>query len=169
MLRVIDSAQRRDCWEHLEAYHNREERSGENWLSEQYFEMMVAASDNPAINFRMHTILLVDENEEEATTTALAGKIGFSVGRVYTSLGRAYTFLSAFHNHLAKLRKPYLPVAVSVDLPEQRLHLRLRDVRINHLHCHCKLRFAEMAVAITHLIVLLENVSKMYESRNIAH
>ena len=86
MLRVIDSAQRRDCWEHLEAYHNGEERSGENWLSEQYFEMMVAASDNPAINFRMHTILLVDENEEEATTTALAGEIGFSVGRVYTSL-----------------------------------------------------------------------------------
>ena len=59
--------------------------------------MMVAASDDPRINFRMHTICLVEEEvQDESTepqpgapassTTVLAGEIGFSVGQVYTSL-----------------------------------------------------------------------------------
>lgn len=63
-----DNADRRKCWQHLEDYHNSPARAdhGDNWLTEKYFEMMVAASDNPGNNFRMHTILMVEEELQEA-------------------------------------------------------------------------------------------------------
>lgn len=103
-LRLVDYADRRECWRLLDEYHTAKNDS--NWLTEQYLNMMVAASDDPSINFRMHTICLIEELVEQnsgpmqdaamapqdaatalpATTTVLAGEIGFSIGRVYTSL-----------------------------------------------------------------------------------
>jgi hypothetical protein len=81
-LRLVDSADRRRCWERLQAYHSSEARAehGDNWLTEQYMEMMVAASDDPAISYRMHSVELYEEDEVEAegvNAVALAGEIGF--------------------------------------------------------------------------------------------
>ena len=103
-LRLVDHTDRRECWRLLDEYHKAKNDS--NWLTEQYLNMMVAASEDPSINFRMHAICLIEELVEEntgpmqdaamapqdaatalpATTSVLAGEIGFSIGRVYTSL-----------------------------------------------------------------------------------
>ena len=96
-LRLVDSVHRRECWEQLESYHLAQ--NGSNWLTERYFNMLAAASDNPHINFRMHAICLVEDEEAgqdqssgaaverpQPRPTILAGEIGFSVGRIYTSL-----------------------------------------------------------------------------------
>ena len=62
-LYLEDNTDRRTCWQYLEDYHNSPARAehGDNWLTERYFEMMVAASDDPGNCFRMHTILMVEE------------------------------------------------------------------------------------------------------------
>lgn len=46
---VEDSPSRRSCWQRLQDYHNSPARAehGDNWLTERYFDMMVAASDDP--------------------------------------------------------------------------------------------------------------------------
>jgi hypothetical protein len=64
-LYLEDCADRHACWQHLEDYHNSAARAehGDNWLTERYFEMMVAASDDPSISYRMHTILMIEEEE----------------------------------------------------------------------------------------------------------
>ena len=52
-------------WRLVDEYHRAQH--GSNWLCREYFDMMRAASDDPAINFRMHCIELhaADEPEEE--------------------------------------------------------------------------------------------------------
>jgi hypothetical protein len=49
---VEDSPNRRECWQRLQDYHSSPARAehGSNWLTERYFEMMVAASDDPSNN-----------------------------------------------------------------------------------------------------------------------
>ena len=109
-LRLVDSAERGERWAILDAYHRA--KNGSNWLTRRYVEMLMKASDDPRLNFRMHVICLLEgDNPEEhlgfaererlafhPTTNAdggrreppaqrvLGGEIGFSVGRVYTSL-----------------------------------------------------------------------------------
>lgn len=73
-----DNADRRTCWQHLEDYHSSPARAehGDNWLTERYFEMMVAASDDPSNSFRMHTILMVEEELEWPEDVGLDGADG---------------------------------------------------------------------------------------------
>ena len=83
-LRVVDCEDRHECWRKLEAYHRA--KNGSNWLTERYFNMLITASDNPRINFCMHTICLIEDGEGTAAATIVAGEVGFSIGQVYTSL-----------------------------------------------------------------------------------
>lgn len=73
----------------LNQYHK--DQNGENWMTWKYLEAFKAASDNPKINFRLHSIELYDGPLPEAGTSSavpnlVAGEIGYSIGKIYTSL-----------------------------------------------------------------------------------
>jgi len=78
----------RDLWgtyERLDSYQRR--RHGTNWMTRQYFEVAMQASDDPRINFRVHSIELYNGPfDAETRPELIAGEIGFSFGRVYMSL-----------------------------------------------------------------------------------
>lgn len=81
-LYLEDNADRSACWQHLEDYHNSPTRAahGNNWLTKKYFEMMVAASDDPSNSFRMHTVLMVEEVVEEPDIAEDDGETGETTG-----------------------------------------------------------------------------------------
>ena len=62
-LRLVDSADRRQCWTQLDKYHT--EKHGSNWLTERYLKMMEAASEDASINFQMHALCLVQDVWEQ--------------------------------------------------------------------------------------------------------
>jgi len=71
------------------------EKHGTNWMTRKYLEAFRKASQDPSINFRLHSIELYDgpfsENGSKsgcngAAPRMLAGEIGYSIGRIYTSL-----------------------------------------------------------------------------------
>jgi len=88
--RLANCRDPRHTWKHLDAYHRK--KYGSNWLTDRYFEMLRLASADPSVNFKMHCIELVAEDEDDTLSqrgqvpNVLAGEIGFSVGGVYTSL-----------------------------------------------------------------------------------
>eukprot|EP00929_Paragymnodinium_shiwhaense_P081228 TRINITY_DN42472_c0_g1_i1.p1 TRINITY_DN42472_c0_g1~~TRINITY_DN42472_c0_g1_i1.p1 ORF type:complete len:403 (+),score=80.18 TRINITY_DN42472_c0_g1_i1:71-1210(+) len=99
-LKVSNNANPQRSWELLDAYHLK--KYGANWLTKQYFDMIMAGSADPSVNFRVHCIELyvvsipeeLEADDESAVAMTrvlesglpLAGEVGFSIGDVYTSL-----------------------------------------------------------------------------------
>eukprot|EP00930_Biecheleria_cincta_P004763 TRINITY_DN105699_c0_g1_i1.p1 TRINITY_DN105699_c0_g1~~TRINITY_DN105699_c0_g1_i1.p1 ORF type:complete len:408 (+),score=63.13 TRINITY_DN105699_c0_g1_i1:45-1268(+) len=79
-------------YELLDKY--QKEQHGCNWMTRKYFETCRRASDDPRINFHLHSIELYDgqflEDSSKPSCNGapcmLAGEIGYSIGHVYTSL-----------------------------------------------------------------------------------
>lgn len=80
------------AYELLDRY--QQQQHGCNWMTRKYFETFRRASNDPNINFRLHSIELYDGRFSEDSSKPgcdgapcmLAGEIGYSIGRVYTSL-----------------------------------------------------------------------------------
>lgn len=78
-----------ETYKQLDRY--QKEQHGENWMTWKYVQAFRRASDDPKINFRLHSIELYDgprlaQGPAADAPKLIAGEIGYSIGKVYTSL-----------------------------------------------------------------------------------
>ena len=83
--RVSNDADPDRTWRHIEEYHK--QRHSSNWLTRRYFEMMRAASDDPAINFTLNCIELTVDASGAAAEGGVGGVDGVADAPLVISVG----------------------------------------------------------------------------------